>query len=148
VFFLNYDENDGFHVPPPVPPPGTRDEFVGGLPIGLGFRVPMVVISPWSTGGFACGQVFDHTSLIRFIEWRFGLFEPNISAWRQRTCGDLTATFDFDERSRRLPTLPDPSGSAPVAQQQCATLPAPNVPSSQVLPSQEPGRRPRRRVSR
>ncbi len=75
VFFLNYDENDGFSTTfrRRCRPPGLRDELVGGLPIGLGFRVPMVVISPWRTGGFACGEVFDHTLLIRFIERRFGV---------------------------------------------------------------------------
>jgi phospholipase C len=105
----------------------------------------MVVISPWSTGGFVCGEVFDHTSIIRFVERRFCVFEPNISTWRRRTCGDLTAAFDFDRPSRRFPRLPDPHGSAAVAHHQCATLPAPTAPSSQVMPSQERGRRPRRR---
>jgi phospholipase C len=146
AFFLTYDENDGFfdHVPPPTAPLGTTDEYVAGLPIGLGFRVPMIVISPWSTGGFACGDVFDHTSIIRFIERRFGVYEPNISAWRRRTCGDLTTAFDFGQRASRFPQLPDPSGSAAVAEQQCAALPAPTVPSPQVFPEQERGRRPRR----
>jgi phospholipase C len=40
------------HVPQPVPPAGTRGEFVDGLPIGLGFRVPAIVVSPWSVGGY------------------------------------------------------------------------------------------------
>ncbi len=70
VFILTYDENDGFfdHLVPPVPPPGTPGEFVNGLPIGLGVRVPAIIISPWTRGGSVCSQVFDHTSIIRFLE--------------------------------------------------------------------------------
>ncbi|HEY9028219.1 MAG TPA: phospholipase C, phosphocholine-specific, partial [Burkholderiaceae bacterium] len=92
VMFVNYDENDGFfdHAVPPLPPSGTPDEFVNGLPIGLGVRVPMTVVSPWSRGGHVCSQVFDHTSVIRFLEKRFGVIEPNISPWRRAVCGDLT----------------------------------------------------------
>ena len=70
VMFLNYDENDGFfdHVPPPVAPAGTTAEFYDGTNIGLGFRVPMVIISPWTRGGWVDSQTFDHTSVIRFLE--------------------------------------------------------------------------------
>jgi phospholipase C len=102
AFILCYDENDGMfdHVPPPVAPAGTADEFVtdsstGLTNIGLGFRTPTTIISPWTAGGFVCSEVFDHTSLIRFIEARFGVQEPNISAWRRQTCGDLTSAFRF-----------------------------------------------------
>ena len=97
AFILCYDENDGMfdHVPPPVAPAGTAGEFVDGLNIGLGFRTPTTIISPWTAGGFVCSEVFDHSSLIRFIETRFGVYEPNISAWRRQTCGDLTSAFRF-----------------------------------------------------
>ncbi len=97
VLLINYDENDGFfdHVPPPVPPRGTPGEFVAGLPVGLGPRVPMLVVSPWSTGGYVCSQVFDHTSVIRFMEMLTGVREPNISRWRRSVCGDLMSAFDF-----------------------------------------------------
>ncbi|MGC3526624.1 alkaline phosphatase family protein, partial [Pseudomonas aeruginosa] len=64
-------------------------------PNGLGPRVPMYVISPWSKGGWVTSQVFDHTSVIRFLEQRFGVMEPNISAWRRAVCGDLTSAFNF-----------------------------------------------------
>lgn len=79
-FILTYDENDGYfdHVPPPVPPPGTPGEYVDGVTIGPGFRVPTVIVSPWTVGGFACSDTFDHSSLIRFLERRFGVREPNI----------------------------------------------------------------------
>ncbi len=145
AFLLTWDENDGFfdHVVPPTPRAGTRDEFVAGLPIGLGFRVPMIVISPWSTGGFVSSETFDHTSSIRFIERRFGVREPNISAWRRRVCGDLVGTLGFAGGQRRFPRLPSPIGSAALAAHQCTTLPAPTVPHPQRLPRQEHGTRPR-----
>src|SRR5262249_20353458 len=104
----NYDENAGFfdHLPPPVAPPGTRDEFVDGLPIGLGPRVPMLVASPFSRGGHVCSQVFDHTSVIRFMESLTGVIEPNISGWRRRVCGDLMSAFDFTATSGAMSAPP------------------------------------------
>src|ERR1700746_909140 len=96
VFLYLFDENDGFfdHIVPPTPPQsraegistvGTTNELFEGVPnsdypsdkfvagpYGLGVRVPMIVISPWSKGGFVNSQVFDHTSLIQFVEKRFG----------------------------------------------------------------------------
>ncbi|MGH8818204.1 MAG: phospholipase domain-containing protein, partial [Achromobacter pestifer] len=62
---------------------------------GLGPRVPMYVLSPWTKGGWVNSQVFDHTSVLRFVEQRFGVAEPNISPWRRAVCGDLTSIFDF-----------------------------------------------------
>jgi phospholipase C len=108
VLLINYDENDGFfdHVPPPVPAPGTPDEFIDGVAIGLGPRVPMFVISPWSRGGYVCSEVFDHTSVIRFLEVLTGVVEPNISPWRRQLCGDLTSAFDFTAAVTSLPALP------------------------------------------
>jgi phospholipase C len=64
-------------------------------PYGMGPRVPMYVLSPWSRGGWVNSQVFDHTSVIRFIEARFGVREPNISAWRRAVAGDLSSAFNF-----------------------------------------------------
>ena len=85
ALILNYDENDGLfdHVVPPTPPPGTPGEFVDGLPIGLGYRVPCLVISPFSRGGYVCGATFDHTSTLRLLEARFGVEVPNLSQWRR-----------------------------------------------------------------
>ena len=62
-------------------------------PIGLGFRVPMLVVSPFSRGGYVCSDTFDHTSQMRFLETRFGVKAPNISAWRRSVTGDLTSTL-------------------------------------------------------
>ena len=64
-------------------------------PIGLGVRVPFLAISPWSKGGYVNSQVFDHTSVIQFIEKRFGVQEANISPWRRAVAGDLTSVFNF-----------------------------------------------------
>jgi phospholipase C len=136
VLFINFDENDGFfdHVPPPAPPspnpdgssagkstcdvsfehfthanpPGTREQPPpDGRPYGMGPRVPMFVISPWSRGGWVNSQVSDHTSVIRFLEKRFGVTEPNISSWRRAVAGDLTSAFNFrNPNAEAFPTLP------------------------------------------
>lgn len=147
VMFLNYDENDGFfdHMPPPSPPPGTADEFVNGLPIGLGARVPMTVVSPWSRGGFVCSEVFDHTSVLRFLERWTGVQEPNISAWRRNLCGDLTSAFDFSTASMDIPPLPNTTALKNAAVIACTSLPPPTAPASGAPASvQEAGTRPAR----
>ena len=136
LFILTYDENDGLfdHVPPPVAPPGTPGEYVGGEPIGLGFRVPAVVVSPWSAGGRVCSDVLDHTSLIRIIEKRFGVPEPNISAFRRRTCGDFTSALRFSGPPAGYPqspaaiTLAAAEAGLLTAQQEVFANPAPLVP--------------------
>ncbi|HTI60424.1 phosphocholine-specific phospholipase C [Mucilaginibacter sp.] len=67
--------------------------------IGLGYRVPMVIASPWSKGGFVNSEVFDHTSTLQFLEHFLSrktgtkVAEPNISDWRRVVCGDLTSVF-------------------------------------------------------
>ncbi|MEU7167553.1 alkaline phosphatase family protein [Streptomyces morookaense] len=155
VFFISYDENDGRfdHVPPPVPPEGTPGEWVtasplpagaAGIagPVGPGFRVPALVISPWSRGGWVCSEVFDHTSTLRFLERRFGVHEPNISAWRRRTMGDLTSALRLHDCDRSFPGLPDPAPLLALEEQEAATLPPPAVPTVQTVPHQEPGSRP------
>ncbi len=80
------------------PGPGFGREGRTGS-IGLGFRVPLVVASPWSRGGAVCSQVFDHTSILQFLE-KFAshksgkpIKEENISEWRRAVCGDLTSIF-------------------------------------------------------
>jgi phospholipase C len=144
VFILNYDENDGLfdHVAPPVPPPGTPQEFVGGLPIGAGFRVPCIIVSPWTAGGWVSSQVFDHTSVLQFLESFTGVREPNISAWRRRTFGDLTSAFRFGDPSSPPPVLPDTSGPLSLAKYGAANLPKPALPNGdQQPPKQEKGAR-------
>ncbi|MEU9532904.1 phosphocholine-specific phospholipase C [Streptomyces sp. NPDC048213] len=137
---INYDENDGFfdHVPPPVAPPGVTDEQWEGRPTGLGIRVPMLVVSPWTVGGYVCSEVFDHTSVIRFLERWTGVEEPNISDWRRRVTGDLTSAFDFT-RQRRQPDVERPGAIPPLSGRW-----QPKPPAVQHLPEQEPGVRPAR----
>ena len=143
ALLLNFDENDGYfdHVAPPVPPvpdSGNSDDWFDGQPIGLGPRVPMTIVSPWTIGGHVNSQVFDHTSVVRFLERFTGVGEPNISEWRRTTCGDLTSAFDFA------------NGGTPPAVHQPGPVPKPidrwhpSPPSDQRLPLQEPGRRPAR----
>lgn len=125
IFVLTYDESDGYfdHQSPFVPPHSrrpytgktsaginTETEFSGfdpkleqnegtDSPIGLGFRVPMVIASPWTKGGYVNSQVFDHTSCLQFlehfIEVKTGkkIKETNVSSWRRSVCGDLTSAF-------------------------------------------------------
>ncbi|GAN55701.1 phosphocholine-specific phospholipase C [Tanticharoenia sakaeratensis] len=170
VFLVMYDENDGYfdHVPPPQPPtpvlPGKSTIETTGeihdrvaafrpesqtadmLPFGLGPRVPAFVISPWSTGGFVCSEVFDHTSVIRFIETRFGVQEPNITPWRRAVCGDLTGAFDFARKRSVSVPLPDTKAYRKIADASCK-LPAVVVPSQSRIEDigrQEPGARPAR----
>ncbi|MES9508992.1 phospholipase C, phosphocholine-specific [Streptomyces sp. NPDC000609] len=148
VLFLNYDENDGYfdHVPPPAPPAGTEGEFLGGVPIGLGFRVPMIVMSPWTRGGWVSSEVFDHTSVLRFLEtWTTAIGKPavcpHISAWRRKVSGDLTGVFDFAHPVNGVPSgLP---GTSVIGLSTCGPLPNP-VPQDNALPAQEPGTRPAR----
>ncbi|WP_405591347.1 phosphocholine-specific phospholipase C [Streptomyces sp. NBC_01190] len=145
VFLLMYDENDGYfdHVIPPYPEPGTKDEFVDGKPIGLGSRVPLWAVSPWSRGGWVNSQVFDHTSVVRFLERVTGVAEPNISAWRRQVCGDLTTCFDFTRPDYTIPALPDTVALMAKADAG-ASLPAVTVPAEQSVAVQEKGERPHR----
>jgi phospholipase C len=144
VFILNYDENDGLfdHVPPPVAPEGTPSEFVQGLPIGGGFRVPCILVSPWTAGGWVCSERFDHTSVLQFLEGFTGIRETNISDWRRRAFGDLTSAFRFKDAQNKPPVLPDTSGPLSLAKYGAANLPGPVLPGAeQQQPKQEPGQR-------
>lgn len=146
AFILDYDENDGIfdHVAPPVPEAGTPHEFIDGLPIGGGFRVPCVIVSPWTTGGWVCSEPFDHTSVLQFLEKFTGIREPNISDWRRRTFGDLLSAFRFEEPAGKAPVLPDTTGPLTLAKYETANLPKPVLPGAdQQPPEQEKGRRSR-----
>jgi phospholipase C len=160
VLFATYDENGGFfdHVPPPTAPPGTPGEYITAPtvpdpttignppvtgPIGLGFRVPMLIISPFSRGGLVSSDLFDHTSILRFLEARFGVEVPNLTAWRRATVGDLTSAFNFAAPDRSVPGLPLTIAAIPQTIAQCAlgligTTPY-QVPNPQVSPAQESG---------
>jgi phospholipase C len=177
VLILNFDENDGFfdHVPPPAPPSrrddgsfagdstvSTRGEYHEQLapdmsqelealrhrPYGLGPRVPLYVISPWSKGGWVSSELFDHTSVLRFLERRFGVHEPNISPWRRAVCGDLTSTLDFTsaDDAEFYEDLPDTSELAARARALKETE-TPATPQVVTLPEQDYGVRPSRALA-
>jgi phospholipase C len=147
VFILNYDENDGLfdHVPPPFAPEGTAREYVAGLPIGGGFRVPCILVSPWTVGGWVSSQPFDHTSVLQFVERVTGVREPNITDWRRKTFGDLTSAFRFNQQPQKAPALPGNTADLlKLAQANVATMPIPAIPGAQqTLPAQEKGGRKR-----
>ena len=163
VLFVMHDENDGFfdHVAPPVAPVGTPGEYVSvrplpataqGVagPLGLGFRVPMLVVSPFSRGGYVSSETFDHTSQIRFLEERFGIRASEISAWRRKAVGDLTSTLRLGSPDTTPPNLPstaqDTTASAEAMGCTATDLigldatPTPYpLPPVQTMPTQEPG---------
>lgn len=129
IFILTYDENDGYfdHLPPFVVPdpyrentgkvseaidprmefatidqqtnPSAMADRLRSAPLGLGYRVPMIIASPWTRGGYVCSEVFDHTSSIQFlenfVEQKFNkkIREENITTWRRAICGDLSSAF-------------------------------------------------------
>lgn len=116
-----------------------RDDLMG-RPYGLGPRVPLYVVSPFARGGFVNSEVFDHTSVIRFCEARFGVMEPNISTWRRAVCGDLTSCFDFATPNDALASLPETANDA----KRAAALPGrttPPIPGQLVAPVQKSGLR-------
>ncbi|MET0309489.1 MAG: phospholipase C, phosphocholine-specific [Sphingomonas sp.] len=169
VLLVNFDENDGLfdHVPPPAPPARLSGRTIGATsipaddeyhvhsqaaddavyldrPYGLGPRVPLYVISPWSKGGHVASEVFDHTSILRFLEARFGVHEPNISAWRRAVCGDLTSCFDFSapDTVDFMAALPATAALSERAAQLKEIRPP--LPEQVVAPVQETGLRRRR----
>jgi phospholipase C len=166
ALFITYDEEGGFfdHLVPPTPPQSraqglstvetTNEIFPGDSghasgPYGFGIRVPMIVVSPWSKGGWVNSELFDHTSMIKFLEARFArhhgdLVESNITPWRRAVAGDLTTAFDFRtaNASRRI-SLPSTDDFKPEdLTRQPDEVPVP--PAHQSLPGQETGVRPAR----
>lgn len=161
VLFIMYDENDGWfdHVPPPMPPAGTPGEYVTASsssskyqgPIGLGVRVPMLVVSPFSAGGWVCSDPFDHTSQLQLLGARFGVEVPNVSSWRRAAVKDLTAALPTLRTPRTqvspLPATSDNIDRAPIRGEctstqllelNAATAAYP-VPANQAQPVPEPG---------
>jgi phospholipase C len=166
ALFLMYDENDGWfdHVPPPTAPAGTPGEYITGTnsnvdepgnasqtlgiagPLGLGVRVPALMISPFSRGGHIASQTFDHTSQLKLIHERFGVEVPNVSAWRRSVVGDLTSALFTSPLNTSVPTLPAtavymPTSGACAAYDQDTESggAAPSVPTKQRMPIQGGG---------
>ncbi len=162
VLIVSWDENGGFfdHVAPPTAPAGTAGEYVtasplpsdaGGIkgPIGLGFRVPLLMVSPFSRGGYVNSDTFDHTSQLRLLEERFGIDVSNISAWRRKAVGSLTSTLNFKGANTSIPAMPATSQGGGALDAQCPdnqeeaslVFPAPTltIPATLTMPTQQPG---------
>jgi phospholipase C len=130
VFIVSYDENGWFfdHVPPVTAPAGSAGEYLttlpsaaGGIagPIGLGFRTPCLVISPFSAGGYKYSGTLDATSTLRLIETRFGVTVPNLTSWRRSATGDFTGALNLTAPPvTTVPSLPSTSlGDTTVAEE-------------------------------
>jgi phospholipase C len=103
----------------------------------------MLLISPFSRGGFVSSDLFDHTSVLRFIETRFGAEVPNLSAWRRANVGDLTSAFNFTKPDPSIPALPPTFPAIPQILSGCTaslagTTPY-QIPNPQSSPMQEAG---------
>jgi phospholipase C len=164
ALIVMYDENDGWfdHVAPPTAPPGTKGEYLTtgtfpsgetnpdtlGItgPLGLGVRVPCLVVSPFSRGGHIATEVFDHTSQLKLVAERFGVHVPNVSAWRKKTVGDMTSAMFQGKPDTKVPTLPKTSVLLPTSGVCAATDQetesggaAPSFPTKQRMPNQQGG---------
>ncbi|HEX3493716.1 MAG TPA: phospholipase C, phosphocholine-specific [Streptosporangiaceae bacterium] len=146
ALFITYDEHDGFfdHQLPPFPEQSVTDEHIAGLPIGPGTRVPMLICSPWTRGGYVDSNVYDHTSMLRFLHSWTGVKPANVTSWRKSVTGDLTSAFDFRHPDfsipRNIPTL-DQTWALTQLTGGSTTPPAEG---DQKMPAQEPGSRPHR----
>jgi phospholipase C len=152
LFILVYDENDGYfdHVLPPTAPAGTAGEYITGStsapgPIGLGFRVPCILVSPWTVGGFVCHDTFDHTSVTQLLELVTGVVNPNITPWRRKTVGDFTSALGTTATGR-FPRLPDTKQLLEQAEQEVVQFQLPPYPgTNQTWPIlSSPGNKPAR----
>jgi phospholipase C len=144
ALFVTYDEHDGYfdHVLPPAPDASVTNEFIDGLPIGLGSRVPMIIASPWTRGGYVDSNTYNHTSMLQFLETWTGVQAANVTSWRRAITGDLTAAFDFAHPDFSVPDLPD---TVPLIMQsdEEESFPPVSTPAegAQTFPAQEPGAR-------
>ena len=146
ALFITYDEHDGFfdHQLPPAPEATVTDEYIAGLPIGPGTRVPMLICSPWTRGGYVDSNVYDHTSMLQFLAAWTGVKPANVTPWRASVTGDLTTAFDFGHPDFSIP------GNIPTLDQTWALTQltggstAPPAEGDQKMPTQEPGTRPHR----
>jgi phospholipase C len=150
-----YDENDGWfdHVPPPTPRKGTAGEWLtaksissttNGIrgPLGLGVRVPMLVVSPFSRGGHVAHHLLDHTSQLRLLEERFGIRVDHLSTWRRRHVGTLEHALFKGRHDTSIPHLPKIPLGSDLATGSCAEEDSefggagPTIPTKQRMPTQ------------
>ncbi len=120
VVFLTWDDYGGFydHVPPPV-----VDAY------GYGPRVPTIVISPFAKPGYISHQTYDFTSMLRFIELRFGL--SHLTA-RDGRADPMFDCFNFEQSPTSPLVIPVPANlpAAPTWPQLCAYRPRVYIPNS------------------
>ncbi len=120
VFIVTRDEWGGFfdHVPPlrAAAPNRVDGDLVDGKAL-LGFRVPALVVSPWSRGApddpRVNSAVFDHTSILKLIEWRWSL-EPLTARDGSADIENLAVALDFANPDFTVPDLPRPLPPPPV----------------------------------
>jgi phospholipase C len=146
ALFITYDEHDGFfdHQLPPFPEASVTDEHIDGLPIGPGTRVPMLIASPWTRGGYVDSNVYDHTSMLRFLAHWTGVKPANVTPWRESVTGDLTAAFDFAHPDFSIPGNIPTLGQTWALTQLTGGSTTPPAEGDQKMPAQEPGTRPHR----
>ena len=146
ALFITYDEHDGFfdHQLPPHPEVSVADEYIGGLPIGPGTRVPMLICSPWTRGGYVDSNVYDHTSMLQFLAAWTGVKPANVTPWRASVTGDLTTAFDFKHPDFSIPKNIPTLDQTWALTQLTGGSTTPPAEGDQKMPTQEPGTRPHR----
>jgi phospholipase C len=147
ALFVTYDEHDGFfdHQLPPFPETSVTDEYISGQPIGPGPRVPMLICSPWTTGGYVDSNVYDHTSMLQFLaEWTGAAKPGNVTPWRSSVVGNLTAAFDFANPNFTIPTNIPTLAQTWALTQLTGGSTTPPAEGKQSMPVQETGTRPHR----
>jgi phospholipase C len=146
ALFITYDEHDGFfdHQLPPFPEPSFTDEHIDGLPIGPGSRVPMLICSPWTRGGYVDSNVYDHTSMLQFLAAWTGVKPANVTPWRASVTGDLTAAFDFKHPDFSIPANIPTLEQTWALTQLTGGSTTPPAEGDQKMPAQERGTRPHR----
>lgn len=109
LLVINFDEWGGFfdHVPPPAAPIPTADQLAGNQDGRLGFRTPALLISPWSRRGYVSHTQFDHTSVLKLIEWRWGLSPLSV---RDATANNLALALSFGQPNSDAPAYTVPAG--------------------------------------
>jgi phospholipase C len=146
ALFITYDEHDGFfdHQLPPFPETTVTDEYIDGLPIGPGNRVPMIICSPWTRGGYVDSNVYNHTSMLEFLATWTGVKPANVTLWRASVNGDLTAAFDFKNPDFSIPSNIPTLNQTWALTQLTGGSTTPPAEGDQKMPTQEPGTRPHR----
>jgi phospholipase C len=112
VLVINRDEWGGFfdHVVPPrvIAPNNVDTDLVDGKAL-LGCRVPTVIVSPFTRGNPAKPTInsllYDHTSVLKLIEWRFGL-EPLTARDASDEIANLAYALNFSSTDTSIPSLP------------------------------------------